>query len=69
MIKAIAGILLLTLSGLSIMIYLVGSHGHLMFRPHMKEDWIIWGLAFISLVAGLYLLWKGKRKDIKRRGK
>ena len=66
MVKAIAGILLLTLSGLAIMIYLVGSHGHLMFRPHMKEDWIIWGIAIISFVAGFYLLWKSRSKHPSR---
>jgi len=41
------------------MIYLVGMHGHVMFRPHMTEDWIIWGIAAVSFVGGLVLLIKG----------
>lgn len=47
------------------MIYLVGSHGHLMFRPYMTDDWIIWGIAFISFAAGLLLLISAVNKKSK----
>jgi hypothetical protein len=44
-----------------ILIYLVGMHGHLSFRVHKSEDWLIWGSAFISFVAGVYFLVKRKK--------
>ena len=56
MLKVIGGILLLCISGLAVMFYAVGNHGHLMFRPHMTEDWIIWGIAFIAGVTGIFLI-------------
>ena len=62
MIKTLFAIGLLILGGLSIMFYLVGNHGHLMFRPHMTEDWIIWGIAILSFSTGLFLLIKQNRK-------
>jgi hypothetical protein len=47
------------------MVDLAGNHGHLMFRPHMTEDWIIWSITFISFIAGLLFLIKAiKRKVI-----
>ncbi len=54
--KIIFGLCSLLLSGLSAMFYLVGNHGHLMFRPHMTEDWIIWGVALSTALLGIYLL-------------
>jgi hypothetical protein len=47
------------------MVDLVGSHGHLMFRPYMTEDWIIWSITFISFVAGLLLLIIAVKKKVK----
>ena len=44
------------------MIYLVGMHGHLMFRTYMKEDWIIWGIAFASFVIGVIVIIYGAKK-------
>lgn len=51
---------LFVLSGLSIFLYWFGNHGRLMFRPHMTEDWIIWGIALISFFCGIYLIRKHK---------
>jgi hypothetical protein len=56
MLKVIGGILLLCVSGLAVMFYAVGNHGHLMFRLHMTEDWIIWGIALIAATTGIFLL-------------
>ncbi len=53
---------LLILAGSAIMFYLVGNHGHLMFRPHKTEDWVIWGTASVSTGVGLYLIIKKPRK-------
>jgi len=53
---------LFILSGLSIFLYWFGNHGRLMFRPHMTEDWIIWGTATISFSAGIYLTLKQLNK-------
>lgn len=36
-------------------ILLVGMHGRLMFRPHMLEDWILWGAAVAASV-GAYVM-------------
>lgn len=35
---------------------MAGSHGHLMFRPHMTEDWIIWGIIVCSLSSAILLI-------------
>ena len=63
MLKVIGGILLLCVSGMAVMFYAVGNHGHLMFRPHMTEDWIIWGIALIAGVSGIYLLTRRTSKQ------
>ena len=61
-IKTIAAILLFFISGIAIMISGIGNHGHLMFRPHMLQDWIIWGVAFTFFAIGILLLFKVKVK-------
>jgi hypothetical protein len=66
MLKVIGGILLLCLSALAVMFYAVGNHGHLMFRPHMTEDWIIWGIAFIAGASGVYLLTRSISKTTRQ---
>ncbi len=62
MTRAIIAIGLLILAGLALIFYMVGSHGRLMFRPHMTEDWVIWGIAILSATSGLYLLNKKVNK-------
>jgi hypothetical protein len=57
--KIAAVFILFFIAFMCFMIYLVGMHGHLTFRPHMKEDWIIWGIASVSFIGGLVLLIKG----------
>ena len=57
--KVLGGIGFLINSALSLMFYMVGMHGHLMFRPHMTEDWVIWGIAVVSATLGLILIFKG----------
>ena len=53
--RIIIAIGLFILSGLCIFLYWFGMHGRLMFRPHMTEDWIIWGTATVSFSTGIYL--------------
>jgi uncharacterized protein (DUF486 family) len=60
--KIFFALVLFFIAFMCFMTYLVGSHGHLMFRPYMTEDWVIWGIAFISFVAGLSLLNKAINK-------
>jgi cytochrome c oxidase assembly factor CtaG len=36
-------------------VWAVGSHGHIMFRPHMAEDWILASLLIIFFGIPLYL--------------
>ena len=35
-----------------------GSHGHIMSRPHMMEDWLLWGFMIVCASLGIYLLIK-----------
>ena len=63
MTRTIIAIGLLIFSGLTIMIYMVGSHGRLMFRPHMTEDWVIWGIAVISTLTSIFLFAKRPKKN------
>jgi hypothetical protein len=60
--KIVLSIGLFILCILVLMFYMAGSHGKLMFRSHMKEDWIIWGIAAGSAISGIWLLVKGLRK-------
>ena len=53
--KLILACLLFLVTIICVMIYLVGMHGHFMFRPNRLEDWIIWGIAAISFTGGLIL--------------
>jgi len=62
MIRTVLAIALLILGGYAIIFYMTGNHGHLMFRPHMTEDWIIWGTAIISTTTEIFLLTKRPRK-------
>ena len=57
--KITAAFVLFFIAFMCFIIDLAGMHGHLMFRPHMTEDWIIWGIAAVSFVGGLVLLVKG----------
>ena len=54
--RIILAIILLIISASLVLLYLIGNHGHLMFRPHMAEDWIIWGIALGTISTGIYLL-------------
>jgi hypothetical protein len=66
MIRIFIGTILLVLSVFPLLIYMAGSHGHLMFRPHMPEDWVIWGAAVILLTSGALVTAKGiNRKGTK----
>jgi len=38
-----------------------GSHGHIMFRAHMMEDWLLWGAMLASILLVIYFLIKRKK--------
>lgn len=61
--RIIIAIGLLILAGIAIGFYMVGSHGRIMFRPHMAEDWIIWGIAVISTATSIFLFIKRSGKN------
>jgi len=54
--KITFGLAALLVGGLAAIFHIVGSHGRLMFRPHMKQDWVIWGIALTSTLLGIFLL-------------
>ena len=58
MARTIIAIGLLILAGFSLIFYMVGSHGRLRFRPHMTEDWVIWGIVVISTTISIFLFAK-----------
>ena len=60
--KITIGMLTLCISMFGIALYGAGNHGHFMFRPHMKEDWIIWGTVFISGIIGITILFRQAKK-------
>jgi hypothetical protein len=41
--------------------YGAGNHGKIMFRPHMTQDWIIWGISVVLFMTGLALVAKALR--------
>ena len=63
--KTIIGVLLILISIWGIALYGAGSHGHFMFRPHMTEDWIIWGTVLVSGTTGVIMLIKQFRNKTK----
>lgn len=64
-VKIFIGVLLILISIWGIALYGAGSHGHFMFRPHMTEDWLIWGTVLISGTLGVILLTKQIRNKTK----
>jgi uncharacterized membrane protein len=62
MVRKLIGIGLILLSGIPLLFYMVGNHGKLMFRPHMREDWVIWSIVVLFATSGLYLLVKKQKK-------
>lgn len=47
-VRTIITILLIVISIEGIALYDPNNHGHFMFRLHMTEDWIIWGIVLVS---------------------
>ena len=43
------------LATLTLLFWYIGSHEHIRFRPHMKEDWVY--LSIVCLGYGIPLLW------------
>lgn len=54
----IIGLLFLFITLIIIAFIGVGMHGQFMFRPHMLQDWILWGSALSSLIISLYFFFK-----------
>ena len=50
------------ISLMCVLFYLTGMHGSLMFRTYMIEDWVIWGIAFVSFLIGIKFLIQGIKK-------
>ncbi len=58
--------LLLVLVGLFFLsMLLAGAHGHLRFRAHRGEDWILFGLTALTLGTDLFTLARKAFKRIK----
>ena len=48
--------LLLLIGVFTLLIVAVGNHGHWEFRPHMRQDWWLWGTVVMSGLGGALLL-------------
>jgi hypothetical protein len=57
----IASIVFLAISLYVIWFWIVGSNGHIRFRPNMLEDWIYTGAILISFGLFIYFLLKQLR--------
>jgi hypothetical protein len=57
-----AAIFFLFIAFMGFMIDLSGMHSHLMFRPYMTSDWIIWGIVTVSFLIGILFIVLGVRK-------
>ena len=60
--RSIIAVLLLVISFFVYCIMLAGSHGHIQFRPWMKEDCIFWGLIITPFLLALFILFFQFRK-------
>ena len=58
--RRVIAIVLLLCSLFGVALYGAGNHGHFMFRPHMLEDWLIWGWVVLTGSLGIYLLFRHK---------
>jgi hypothetical protein len=56
--KRILAIFLILVSIALVLFDGIGNHGQFLFRPHMSQDWIIWGLIILTAFIGLRLLLK-----------
>lgn len=54
--RKILGAVFLVVAFFAFVIMYVGSHGHIMFRPHMGQDWFFWGAISLFTSIGLILL-------------
>ena len=48
--------LLLLVGVFTLLLMAVGNHGHWVFRPHMRQDWWLWGTVVLSGLGGALLL-------------
>ena len=56
--KITLAIILLLIALFCFALYGAGNHGQFMFRPHMLQDWLIWGTCLVSFVLGVLILYK-----------
>jgi len=57
---SVTGLIFIGFATIAFMV--VGSHGHLMFRPGMMEDWIYWGIVVTSFLSAIaIIMWPRKR--------
>jgi hypothetical protein len=53
---------LLFISLFTFCLMFTGSHGHIMFRPHMTEDFVFWSIIVWTGLGGLALLYRDLRR-------
>jgi len=59
--RRIIGFCFLIIGVFAVQIWIVGSHGHMKFRPWMIEDWLIVGTMAISFIAFIFLSFPRKK--------
>jgi hypothetical protein len=56
MIKIIVSVFLVLCGIYTLGFWAAGSHGHIMFRPHMTEDWVLSSILLVCFGIPLFLL-------------
>jgi hypothetical protein len=63
--KIIISIILIALGIYTLMFWGAGMHGHIMFRPHKLEDWILSAIVATCFGVPLFFLYKWTVKKIR----
>lgn len=68
--KIIGSIILMLIAVTVVLFWLSGMHGHLMFRPHMTQDWVLAGTIVIFFGTSILLLFSHffkKKENLNRK--
>ena len=67
--KILISLWMLILGGTTLIVWGVGSHDNIQFRPEMMEDWLLSAIIFSSLGIPLFFLFSFILKSLKKEKK